>query len=158
MILNDLIYHADSESLVKKYPFMKRILSLEGFYSKEDIVVLEGIINSELLERPSHYTKYRSDDGLPAYRIFSENPLMPDKEGPVPTYAVQGETIKKLGLEYQLVDKEYIEDDYDAEVRLNPYPLSIKKELSLKHVENPDYIVCRDRKVNQLKFDVYRKE
>jgi len=152
----------DKESLVDRYPFMGSLIALEIGYGlvNEDLTILEGIISPELLERKSYDTEYRLyDDGLPSYRIYSENPLMPDKEGPVPTYAVKGETIKKLGLEYQFADEGYVKRGYDGHARLKHSPLSIKEELTLSKVEDPDFIVCRERTVNKfLRFEIYRRE
>ena len=148
----------DKESLFNSYPFMRNLIALEGLLT-EDLIIIEDIIDPELLERKSHFTEFRSyDDGLPAYRIYSNNPLMPDEEGPVPTYAIKGETIKKLGLEYQFVDEGYIKRGYDAEARLKHSPLSIKEELTLSKVEDPDFIVCRERTVSKfLRLEIYRR-
>jgi len=164
MVQNRQYHLATKEILIEKeelsliYPFMRKILALEeSIISDDNIVILEGVINPELLERKSHYTEYRHDDGLPAYRIYSKNPLMPDKEGPVPTYAVTGRKVTKLGLQRQIVDPGYVADGYNGEARLNPNPLSIQEELTIKKVEDPDFIVCRERKGITLKFEMYRR-
>lgn len=166
------------EGLLEKYPFMESVLGLEkniipydnpvgiffglkwqtgeGQFTGE-ITIEEGVITPHLLERKTHSTESNQKDGLPSHRIYSENPLMPDKEGPVPTYAVKDGVIKKLGLEWQLSDPGYIEDGYNGEARLKPQPDSIQLELIHKHIEDPDFIVSRGRVLNNIRFEIYKK-
>ncbi|MGV8172478.1 MAG: hypothetical protein ACP5OA_07345 [Candidatus Woesearchaeota archaeon] len=142
----------------KKYPFLEYILALEeNMNTITELEFKERNIDETLLDKKTHYADCTYEQGLPFYRIYSSDPSMPDKEGPVMTYAVKGERVKKLGLEWQVVDKEYIADGYNAEARLKPVAISIREELSYKGLENPDYIVCRDKKYSYITFEIYRR-
>ncbi|MGV8141904.1 MAG: hypothetical protein ACP5NW_05680 [Candidatus Woesearchaeota archaeon] len=149
----------------RKYPFLEDILAFETHIFEErlnanvitELDIREGIIDEMLLDKKSHDAHHLYEQGLPAYRIYSSDSSMPNREGPVMTYAIIGKTVQKLGLEWQLVDKDYIDDGYEAEARLAPFPRSIREELHNKGVSNPDYIVCRDRKQTHLTFEIYRR-
>jgi hypothetical protein len=142
---------------MNKYPFMQKILSLEEMPSGDTVLFLEGTINAELLERKTHPTGRNASDGLSSYRLISLDPAMQDREGAVPTYSVRKGEVIKLGLEFQLVDKEYIEEGYVGEGRLKLNPHSIGEDLAIRGIENPDYIVIRERREGILKFQIYKR-
>lgn len=156
--------------LQKRLPFIEELLSIEHSFEnfifednndpnlalwKLNYVEVElTAMRPEVLNLPTHKDAYNPEECIPVHRLYTQDSSLPDRLGPVPTYAIKDDKIIRLGLEVQLVDKEYIEDGYEAQARLKDPAQTIRESLKQSKVPEPDFLVLRNRDHCAIRFEI----